>query len=304
MKDKDSTSSPVQPEFAVNAGDAALLQPHTEIAILKEFDVKKNGRNRHVTLEMHRTALLETGLPNRNISHAFHEKTYRRISKYNHFGSKNNLSKVYNGTVHSTHSDDSSIMSQDATDYNDYTPTVVVSPQSSPSRNTKTAHSFSSTRTNVRIGNYDALPAVPESDTDNNSIVSPPRVRAKDPSHWISRYLLDLNKVHISSLANKRVTLNLRYKADKQPEERHFAFASDHEAKEFRDTIQREKIQEKVRVQSKLVSALQNAGLANEAKNIDTFVNERLEFLVEIVGAEDLAAEDLTSSDPYVVCQF
>jgi hypothetical protein len=299
MIGSESISSPLQAGSNLNTEDAALFEPHTEIVILREFDVKKNGRNRRITLEVHRTPLPETGLPNNDNSHAFNEKTFLRISKFNYFGFKNKLAKVYNYTGQSIHSDDASIVSQDATEYNDYTPTIVSAQPSS--RNTNSAHSYSPTPGNR---NSNALLTVPESDTENNSIASPPRVHTKDPSRWVSRYLLDLDRVQISSLTDKRVTVNLRYKADKDSEERHFVFISEHEAKDFRDTTQHEKIQERARAQSKLASALQSAGLRYQAKNIAAFETERLEFLVEIVGAEDLAAEDLTSSDPYVVCQF
>jgi len=275
-----------------NYATPAMLQSQTQTFVLGEFDIRKNGRHRRVTLEMHRTPPPET-----DPDPAFQEKVYLRISKKNVFSFASKWGKQNSSTNHSNFSDDSlSVVSQDSTDYNDYTPTVGSAPS--------TPHG---------AGASNSLSAVPESDIDididtnsildTNSIVSPPRFHASD-STWISRYLLEIKKVEITSMANKRVTLNLRYKTDREPEERHFVFHSEHEAKDFCNIVRHQKDQERHREQYILKSALENAGLENQVRNMEVFEVEQLEFLVEIVGAENLAVEDLTSSDPYVVCQF
>jgi hypothetical protein len=284
--------------------ETELLEAQTQISVLKEYDVKKNGRYRKVTLEIHRTPLPETDdKPDAHL--AFHEKAFLRISKkpFVLFGNHNKSNNK--GRASADHGDDdSSVISQDNTNYSDYTGSQLdgsVMP-TSPSRQN---HNRSPTRESATAGNgvaldsvQDGLSVIPES----KSVSSPSR--GGPSSKWVSCYLLDLKKVQVVDAANKRVTLKLRYKPDSEPRERYFVFQSAEDAQSFLDTMEQERVNERQRDQKKFLTAIEVAGIKKKVKNLQEFREQQLEFLVEIVGAEDLPIEDITSSDPFVVAQF
>jgi len=70
------------------------------------------------------------------------------------------------------------------------------------------------------------------------------------------------------------------------------------------DTTQQEKSNEDQRGHSKVLSAVEAAGLKEKNRNIIAFQEQQLDFLIEIVGAENLPVGDTRSSDPYVVARF
>lgn len=319
MKDEDDISTESAP-----LPETGLMESETQITVLKEYDIKKNGRNRKVSIELHRTPLPEAGDTVKAHS-AFHDKVYLRISKKRFVLFGKNKSNGTSGHVDGDLDDESSVISKDMTNYSDYTPTVAEgslassSHYSSPSSKKNgrvslgnatvgSAASTSSLLDTVASGNgmvskQDALSTIPES----TSVSSPSRGNlgsSSSSSKWITCYLLDLKKVEIVDVANKRITLKLRYRPDREPRERYFVFQYPEDAASFQDTITSERDKGREREEKQFKSAIEAAGIKNQLKNLQAFGEQQLEFLVEIVGAEDLPIEDITSSDPYVVAQF
>lgn len=274
-----------------------LIEAQTQIVVLQEYDVKKNGRFRKVALEIHKSPLPETE-ETPEAHHAFHEKVFLRISKKRFvlFG-KGNSNKTGTDVANGDgDEDDASMISLDTTNYSDHTGTQF----------NGSVNSTSPSRKNPDMEPKDVLSVIPESKSlSSKSLSSPGRGTSSTSStKWITSYVLDLKKVEIVGIANKRVTLRLRYKPDTEPRERHFVFHLAEDARSFVDTIERERINEKERDEKKFLSSIEAAGIKSKVKNLQEFREQQLEFLVEIVGAEDLAIEDITSSDPFVVAQF
>jgi hypothetical protein len=270
------------------------------ITILKEFEVKKNGKKRRITIEMHRIPITDSNTPDvidsvksaqsaAADSAKCHENVFLRIRKQpSLFNSiKKSPSKVKRGsTIFGRLDEDSTV-------------------------------------TSVSIMSQLHVPSVYESESVTDSqgtAIDNRRSLRQSNQEWISRYLVGLRQVEIKQVANKRVTLNIKSTANQAPQENHFLFHDIQQAQDFSDAIQQQQILQLSREREQLKLAFQAANIdldrevkscnlnlaagATDDEKICAFLDQQLTFLIEIVGCQNLIVADITSSDPYVVAQF
>ena len=288
---------------------------------MKEFDVKKNGRYRRVTIEKHRSPLPETGTGSGGTGTGtgtgtdlvrFHEKVVVRFSKRQLFAFRKGGAGAGAGagagvsTISSIdgNDDDSSVSSFLSQDVSFMTEEVATA--ASASTAVANANATATAPTKKKPTFALEMPAIDEHGNGNGNDEPSPSspTRSNKESQFVTRAILDLKNIQIVQVSNKKITLSLRYKAHHKPEERCFTFRSVQEATDFHDTIQQEKINEERKEHAQLICAVEEAGMMGKIRNMNAFQEEQLDFLIEIVGAENLPVGDVKSSDPYVVARF
>lgn len=247
--------------------------PVVTIKYVKEYDVKKGGRNRRISIEVHTTTLRDEADNSKTIVHVV---PYLLIKKRASVVDRINVvSGKERSPSKGQHEDDGSVDSSSVASFTDSTFT------SSPKR------------TKVEL-----MPVVSEStpllDGTNDHI-------SKDSNVWLICRKVRLKDVNITDIHNKRVTMELKYdRYASTGVERFFTFRTEGEALDFMQHLRHELDLNNMREEKDLGKAVERIGITD----ISNIKDEQLDLLVEIVGAEDLAAGDLKSSDPYVVVKF
>lgn len=123
------------------------------------------------------------------------------------------------------------------------------------------------------------------------------------PPTWKTQYKIPLAEFHVMNTQKDTCTVSFQCGHGKSKRQtRVFVFATEEEAQAFGICIQSQIMlfqKQKEENFLKLLSGLQNQELI--LNNVEAFKKQPLEFLVEIVGAQNLARSDLIgSSDPYV----
>lgn len=114
-----------------------------------------------------------------------------------------------------------------------------------------------------------------------------------DYDGWFAKYKLPLKAITFKGTHKKCVTFLFEYRTIKQT--RKIYFDSEGDALDCVNFIKMQQAEEDKRLRQKY---------STNSSGIKINPLEYYTFLVEIVGATDLPAGDLTSSDPYVVCYF
>jgi hypothetical protein len=108
---------------------------------------------------------------------------------------------------------------------------------------------------------------------------------------WVVRYKLPLKAITFKGIHKKCATFLFDYRTIKQTRKVYFDTEMDaHDCVQF---VEAQQVEEDERLRQKY-----NANTSGIKVNPMEYIT----LLVEIVGATDLPAGDLTSSDPYVVC--
>ena len=110
---------------------------------------------------------------------------------------------------------------------------------------------------------------------------------------WEAKYKFPLSAIQISGVHKNVLSGVFSYRQIRQFRE--FRFDTEEDAHDCANFIDSQKKLEEYRHQQKF---------ARNSAGIKVTESERLSLLVEIVGATDLPAGDLTTSDPYVMCCF
>lgn len=303
-----------------------MTENHPSTVKLKEFLVKKNGRSRRLTIELHKSPLGTAAAATENTlqggQQQYTEKYYLRTTKRLLFKSIRR-SKGVDGTT---------AMGKSSAEKNIRDLSVIQeSPTASPARS---AHTH----------------------ITSNSGLSGGSTYGNDGEKWTTRSLVELKDANIVQVSGKKITLYLKggkVSGDGEEEdsvssmaifgghdgEKHFIFKDVTQAHEFETAILHYKRKEE-EVQSKQLEEILNGGIKeprqsrlvhpadriireesvdegghetealinSDQQNMDIDMhqieNEHIKFLIEIVGCEDLPSADLLGSDPYVVAKF
>jgi len=247
--------------------------PIVTIKHVKEYDIKKGGRNRRISIEVHTTSIPDSHDKTKTIDHIV---PYLIIKKKPTLVDRINISsQKEKSPSKGKHDDDSSVDSSSLASVGDSTFT------SSPKRK-----------------KVDTMPVVSES---TPLISEEIRETSKDEETWLVSHKVRLKDITITDVHNKRITLELKYdKYASEGVERYFTFRTEEEALDFVEKFRHELALNNEREETDLGKAVEAIGI----HDISKIKNEKVDLLVEICGAEDLQAGDLTSSDPYVVVKF
>ena len=137
-----------------------------------------------------------------------------------------------------------------------------------------------------------------ESDEDDDSVDSylpPPDLSAMSDvptsERWTPKYKLKLQDITIHSRDKVVVSISTVYQSKKQL--RKLFFYNESDAENFVSFVKEQQGQEKERIAKQFDVALGEIKLKES-------ITDKLRFLIEIVGAEDLSVADIKTSDPYV----
>ena len=137
-----------------------------------------------------------------------------------------------------------------------------------------------------------------EGDEDDDSVDSylpPPDLSAMSvvptSERWTPKYKLKLQDITIHSRDKVVVSISTVYQSKKQL--RKLFFYNESDAENFVSFVKEQQGQEKERIAKQFDVALGEIKLKES-------ITDKLRFLIEIVGAEDLSVADIKTSDPYV----
>ncbi len=289
---------------------------------LKEFNVKKNGRSRRLTIELHKSpsstlnAVTDSTLQGGEGQQQCTERYYLRTTK-----------KLLFSAIRKVKGDDASVAMDpfsSGQSVADQLSPIHESPTTSPARS---AHTHATSTSGIGGGG----------------------------EKWITRSLVDLKDANIVQVSGKKITIHLKggrlsgYEEDEdsvnsmtiggggQNGGRQFTFKDVAQAQEFETALlhYKRKEQEVQTTQMDQISngdsregqnrsqipehvngdlgedrdiaetsPLVNPGNMNMDIDMDKIGNEQIKFLIEIVGCEDLPIADISTSDPYVVAKF
>lgn len=247
--------------------------PIVTIRHVKEYDIKKGGRNRRISIEVHTVSIPDSTDKTKIVEHIV---PYLLIKKRPTLVDRINIaSHKEKSPSKGHHDDDSSVDSSSLASVGESTFT------SSPKRE-----------------KVNSMPVVSEStpliSEDIGEI-------SKNGDTWLISHKVRLKDMTITDVHNKRVTLELKYdQYASEGVERYFTFRTEEDALDFVQVCRHELDLNNEREETDLEKAVETIGI----HDITKIKNEQLDLLVEICGAEDLQPGDLNSSDPYVVVKF
>jgi hypothetical protein len=110
---------------------------------------------------------------------------------------------------------------------------------------------------------------------------------------WEAKYKFPLSAIQIKGVHKNVLSGTFSYREVRQCRE--FRFDTEEDALDCANFIESQQQLEEYRHQQKFVQ---------NSSGIKVAPSEKLSLLVEVVGATDLPAGDITTSDPYVMCYF